>query len=190
MKKFKRKAITTNEEPLSGPGWAAYIEAPEGFDFEAWAEENDNFHANRSFGQKVRHFLSYSLFYFKYKVLRFRSDDVIQDLDEEFGADEEFLITFGRGMEILDEIGIQILEFAEQLIDKDRAEIEYRSKRIVFYQKDHPTNSGYARYIEDLDGSNKFEYGWGHESGTRQQIIESISLHVGYECAQIEMGAL
>ena len=187
MKKFKRKAITPNEEPLSGPRWSAFFEMPEDFDFEAWIDECENFHADPPFSKKLKHFISYLPFFIKYRVLHLRSTDKIQISDED---DEEFSETFGRGIEIISELNPLIQEFAEQLIDKDRAEIEYRNKRIVYYRKDHPTNSGYARYIEDLNGSNKFEYGWGHESGTRQEIIESISLYIGYECAQIEMGTL
>lgn len=162
---------------------------PEDFDFEAWIDECENFHADPPFSKKLKHFISYLPFFIKYRVLHIRSasENQIYDEDED---DEEFSIMFGRGIEILAEIRIQILEFAEQLMDKDRAEIEYRNKRIVYYRKDHLTNSGFAHYIEDLEGSNRFEYGWAHESGTRQQIIESISLHVGFECARVEMGSL
>jgi hypothetical protein len=160
---------------------------PDDFDFESWVDECENFYANPPLHKKVKHFISYLPFFIKYRVLHLRLADKIQISDED---DEEFSETFGRGIEIISELNPLIQEFAERLIDNDRAEIVYRNKRIIYYRKDHSTNSGYARYIEDLDGSNKFEYGWGHESGTRQQIIESISLHVGYECAQIEMRTL
>jgi hypothetical protein len=93
-------------------------------------------------------------------------------------------------LEIIKEIDAQAQSFAEKLIDTDRAEIEFMNKRIVYYRKNHLTNKGYAQYVEDLDGSNKFEYGWNSENGTRQQIIDSIIFHLGYECAQIENGSL
>jgi hypothetical protein len=187
MKKFKRKTNNSKEEQLSEPGWSAYFEMPDDFDFESWVDECKSFYANPPLRKKVKHFISYLTFFIKYRVLHLRLADKIQISDED---DEEFSETFGRGIEIISELNPLIQEFAERLIDNDRAEIVYRNKRIIYYRKDHSTNSGYARYIEDLDGSNKFEYGWGHESGTRQQIIESISLHVGYECAQIEMRTL
>lgn len=117
-------------------------------------------------------------------MLHLRSDDNIQISDED---DEEFSQTFGRGIEIIAELNPLIQEFAERLIDNDRAEIVYRNKRIIYYRKDHSTNPGYAHCVEDLDGSNKFEYGWSHESGTREQMIDSISLDVGFKCAIIEM---
>jgi hypothetical protein len=93
-------------------------------------------------------------------------------------------------VEIVEKFHTQVRTFAEQLIDTDRAEIEYLNKRIVYYRKDHPTNRGFARYVEDLDRSNRFEYGWGSENGTREQIIDSITFHLGYDCAQIENGSL
>jgi hypothetical protein len=190
MRNFKRKATTSNEEPPSGPGWSAYVQVPEDFEHEAWVEENDNCQFNLSLSAKVRHFLSYLLFYIKYRIFHFRLDEKIHNSDEEFEDDEEFSKTFVRGIEIVHELRPQILEFSERLIDKGRAEIEYLNKRIVYYRKDFPSNPGYAHYIEDLDGSNKFENGWGHASGMRNKIIESISQQVGFKCAQIEMESL
>ncbi len=189
MRIFRRKTITSNEEPLSGPGWSAYSEVPEDFDFETWVNEHENFYAEPSFSKKVKHFISYLLFLIKSRVLHLSpaNDGEIYDEDED---DEEFSQTFERGIEIISEINPLIHEFAERLIDNDRAEIMYKNKRIVFYRKDHPTNPGYAHYVENLDGSDKFEHGWGHESGTREQMIDSISHDVGFVCALIELGRL
>jgi hypothetical protein len=190
MKKFKRKTNNSKEEQLSGPGWSAYFEMPDDFNFESWIDECANFHANPPLRKKVKHFISYLPFFIKYRVLHLRADDNIQISDEEDEDDEEFSQTFGRGIEIIAELNPLIQEFAERLIDNDRAEIVFRNKRIIYYRKDHSTNPGYAHYVEDLDGSNKFEYGWGHESGTREQMIDSISHGVGFELAKIEMGTL
>lgn len=189
MKIFRRKKITSNEEPLSGPGWSAYSEMPDDFDFEKWNEEHENFHANPPFGEKLKHFILYLLFFIKYRVLHLSSssEDQIHDENED---DEEFVNTFGRGLEILKELETQIMEFAERLIDENRSEFVYLNRRIVYYRKDHPTNPGYAHYVENLDGSDKFEHGWGHESGTREQMIDSISHDVGFVCALIERGRL
>lgn len=116
--------------------------------------------------------------------------DINEDHSSEEFDDTEFIQTLERGVEIVAGIEAQVERFAELLLDTDRAEIEYRNKRIVYYRKNHPTISGYARYVEDLDGSNRFEYGWISKSGTRKEMIDSILYHLGYECAQIEMGTL
>ena len=189
MRIFRRKTITSNEEPLSGPGWSAYSEVPEDFDFETWVTEHENFYAEPPFSKKVKHFISYLLFFIQYRVLHLSSSDdgEIYDEDED---DEEFSNTYGRGLEILREFEVQILEFTERLIDEDQSEIVYLNRRIVYYRRDYGSNPGYARYVEDLDGSNKFEYGWGRVSGKREQIIDSITHHIGFECALIEMGRL
>jgi len=184
MKKFKRKTNNSKEEQLSGPGWSAYFEMPEDFDFESWIDECANFYANPPLRKKVENFISYLLFFIKYRVLHLRSVHKIQIFDED---DEEFSETISRGIEIISDLNPLFQEFAEQLIDNDRAEIVYRNKRIIYYRKDHSTNPGYAHCVEDLDGSNKFEYGWSHESGTREQMIDSISHDVGFKCAIIEM---
>lgn len=112
-----------------------------------------------------------------------------QEVPEEFD-DSDFIHTFERGIEIVKEFKFAFQNFAGQLLDTGSAEFEYMNKRVVYYRKDHPTNNGYARFVEDLDCSNRFEYGWGSESGTREQIIDSIMFHLGYECAQIENGSL
>jgi hypothetical protein len=191
MRIFRRKTITSNEQPLSGPGWSAYSEVPEDFDFETWANEHENFYVDPPISKKLKHFISYLLFFIKYRVLHLSSANDVEIFDEdEDENEEEFSKTFERGIEIISEINPLIQEFAERLVDNDRAEIMYRNKRIVFYRKDHPTNTGYAHYIENLDGSDKFEHGWGHESGTRIQMIDSISHDVGFVCALIELGRL
>jgi hypothetical protein len=41
MKIFKRKKVV--EEPTSGPGWAAYVEVPEDFDYDSWIPQ-DTYH--------------------------------------------------------------------------------------------------------------------------------------------------
>ncbi len=187
MRKFRRKTINPSKELLSGPGWSAFSEMPEDFDIEAWVNEHENFYADPPFSKKLKHFISYLPFFIKYRVLNLSSDSEGHIYNED---DEEFSNTYGRGLEILREFEPQILEFTERLIDDDRSEFVYLNRRIVYYRKDFGSNPGYARYVEDLDGSNKFEYGWGHESGTREQIIDSISHHIGFECAQIEMGGL
>ncbi len=189
MKIFKRKKVL-EEEATSGPGWAAYVEVPEDFDWEAWLTATDQYIFQTTFRQNGLHFIAYVFDIIKSTLFGFGRNDFDQNyFDEEFD-DTEFNQTLERGMEIVEEIQPQVQGFAERLIDTDRAEIEYMNRRIVYYRKDHPTNPGYARYVEDLDGSNGFEYGWGSESGSRKEVIDSILHHLGYECAQIEMGTL
>jgi len=127
MRNFKRKATTSNEEPPSAPGWSANVPVPEDFEHEAWVEENDSCQFNLSLSAKVRHFLSYLLFYIKYRIFQFRSEDVIHNSDEEFEDDEEFSKTVGRGIEIVHQLSAQVLEFSERLMDEGRAEIEMES---------------------------------------------------------------
>jgi hypothetical protein len=109
--------------------------------------------------------------------------------DEEFD-DSDLKQTIERGLEIINEIPQRVQYFADQLINTNRSEIEYMNRRIVYFRKDHSTNSGFARYVEDLDGSNRFEYAWGCETGTRNQIIESIRHNIGYDLARVEHGSL
>ena len=190
MKIFKRKKQSTQHELLREIGVGSYFEISDDFDSDAWANATDTYYFRLTFRDKALHFVGYLFKKIKYKLLWFRTSNYEKDSADEEYDDTEFDLTFQRGMEIIEEIHPQCQNFAEQLIDTDRAEIEYMNKRIVYYRKDHPTNRGYARYVEDLDGSNKFEYGWGSENGTREQIIDSITFHLAYECAQIENGSL
>ncbi len=185
MKIFRRKKVA--EEPTSGPGWAAYIEVPQDFDYDSWLTATNRHILQMTFRHKVLHFVSYVFDKVNTNLFVFDKKHFDQhDSDAEYD-DTEFVQTLERGMEIIREIEPQVRSFAEQLIDADRAEIEYINRRIVYYRKDHPSNPGYARYIEDLDGSNRFEYGWRSKSGTREQIINSILYDVGYDCAEVEM---
>jgi hypothetical protein len=190
MKIFKRKKDSPQHELLQQIGVGSYFEIPEDFDCDAWLTATDRHIFQTTFRQKALHFIAYVFDIIKSTLFGFGKKDCDQNyFDEEFD-DTEFNQTLERGIEIVEEIQPQVQGFAERLIDTDRAEIEYMNKRIVYYRKDHPTNPGYARYVEDLDGSNGFEYGWGSESGSRKEIIDSILHHLGYECAQIEMGTL
>lgn len=190
MKIFRRKKQSTQHELLREIGVGSYLEIPDDFDSDAWANATDTYYFRLTFRDKALHFIRYSFNKFKSKLLWYQTSNYEENsADEEFD-DTEFILTFQRGMEIIEEIYPQARNFAEKLIATDRAEIEYMNKRIVYYRKDHPTNRGYAQYVEDLNGLNKFEYGWSSKSGSREQIIDSIMSRLGYECAQIENGSL
>jgi len=190
MKIFGSKKHSSKHEFPREIGIGSYFENPDNFDADAWANATDSYFFQMTFRDKALHFISYLLNKIKSKLLWLRNPEPEHEISDDEYDDTEFNITFERGLEIIEEINPQAQSFAEKLIDTDRAEIEYMNKRIVYYRKDHPTNRGYARYVEDLDGSNRFEYGWGSENGTREQIIDSILFHLGYECAQIENGSL
>jgi len=189
MKIFKKKRAVT-KEPTSGLGYSAYVEMPEDFDYEAWVNAADQHIFEMSFRQKVLHFFSYMNWKIKSKMLGSRMSHIENDyFDEEFD-DSDLKQTIERGLEIINEIPQRVQYFADQLINTNRSEIEYMNRRIVYFRKDHSTNSGFARYVEDLDGSNRFEYAWGCETGTRNQIIESIRHNIGYDLARVEHGSL
>ena len=190
MKIFRRKKGSSQHELLEQIGVGSYFEIPDDFDADAWANANDSYIFQMTFRHKALHFIGYLFYKITSKLPWFRTSDLEKDSNGEEFDDTEFNLTFQRGVEIVEEFHTRVRTFAELLIDTDRAEFEYMNKRIVYYRKDHPTNRGFARYVEDLDGSNRFEYGWGSENGTREQIIDSISFHLGYECAQIENGSL
>ena len=190
MKIFRRKKGSSQHELLEQIGVGSYLEIPDDFDADAWANANDTYFFQMTFRHKAFQFIGYLFYKIKSKLHWFRINDSEKDFSDEEFDDTEFNLTFQRGVEIVEKFHTQVRTFAEQLIDTDRAEIEYLNKRIVYYRKDHPTNRGFARYVEDLDRSNRFEYGWGSENGTREQIIDSITFHLGYECAQIENGSL
>ena len=190
MKIFKRKKDSAQHEILQQFGVGSYFEIPEDFDCDAWLTATNQYIFQTSYRQKALYFIAHMFDTIKSKLFGFGKTDFDQSYSDGEFDDTEFNQTLERGFEIVEEIQPQVQSFAEQLIDTDRAEIKYRNKRIVYYRKDHPTNPGYARYVEDLDGSNRFEYGWVGESGTRKEIFDSILYHLGYECAQIEMGTL
>ena len=190
MKMFKRKKESPQHELLQHLGIGSYFEIPEDFDCDAWLTATDRHIFKTKFRQKAFHFIVNVFIIIKSKLFSFGMKDINEDHSSEEFDDTEFIQTLERGVEIVAGIEAQVERFAELLLDTDRAEIEYRNKRIVYYRKNHPTISGYARYVEDLDGSNRFEYGWISKSGTRKEMIDSILYHLGYECAQIEMGTL
>jgi hypothetical protein len=190
MKIFKRKKNSPQHELLETIRFGSYIETPDDFDADAWANANDSYFFQITFRHKAKQFIGYLFNKIKSKLPWLRTSNLEQHSNDEEFDDAEFILTFQRGLEIVEEFDNQFRTFAEQLMDTNRAEIEYMNKRIVYYRKDHPTNKGFARYIEDLDHSNRFEYGWGSENGTREQNIDSIMSYLGFECAQVENGSL
>jgi hypothetical protein len=190
MKLFNCKKDSPQHELLQQIGIGSYVEIPEDFDSDAWLTATDRYIFQTKNRQKAFYFIEYIFNIIKSKLFGFGKTDFGQNYSDEEFDDTEFNQTLERSMEIIEEIQARVQSFAERLIDTDRAEIEYINKRIVYYRKDHPANPGYARYVEALDGSNRFEYGWVGESGTRKETIDSILYHLGYECAQIEMGTL
>lgn len=190
MKIFKRKKASPQHELLQEIGVGSYFEIPEDFDSDAWLTATDRHTFRSTFRQKRLHNIAQIFNMIKSKTFGYRENDFDPDDSIEEFDDTEFIQTLERGMEIVEEIEPQVQSFAKQLIDTDHAEIEYMNRRIVYYRKNHPTISGYARYVEDFDGSNRFEFGWISKSGTRKEMFDSILYHLSFELAQLEMGTL
>lgn len=132
---FKRKKESPQHELLQQLGIGSYFEIPEDFDCDAWLTATDRHIFKTKFRQKAFYFIVNVFIIIKSKLFSFGMKDINEDHSSEEFDDTEFIQTLERGVEIVAGIEAQVERFAELLLDTDRAEIEYRNKRIVYYRK-------------------------------------------------------
>ena len=178
MRKHKKE----NLEPMSGPGWAAYEEVPEDFDYEAWnmneVHRLHRYSLSRVFWNLVR----YPFTFLKSIFFRPKIDDDFEEYEE---SPEE--IRFHKLMfEIWDAHKIEFEKFAIQLIESGKAEIELSNHRIIYQKEKMYGNWGVSEFTEKLDGSDRFNRGWFMTNGNRDETPKNIGLHLAGTAASLE----
>jgi hypothetical protein len=177
-----RKNKKDNDESLSGPGWSAYQEVPEDFDFETWKMNMEHRVHRNPLSKIIWKLMSYPFIILKKLLYK---PTIVGEFKEYEESPEE--IRFHKLMfEIWDTHKIEFEKFANQVVDSGEAKIELRTRRVVYQKMKLQGNWGVGEFVEKLDGSDRHHSGWFINSGSRNEKIEKVEFQLAVTAASLE----
>ena len=163
-----RKNKKENQEPTSGPGWAAYQVVPEDSDFECSGMNMEHWIQRNPLNKIVWKLMTYPFISLKNLLSK---PKIVSEFEEYEESPEE--IRFHELMfEIWDARKIEFQEFANQVVDLGEAKIEFRNRRVIYQKMKYERDWGVGIFVEKLDGSERYNYGWFMDNDKRNENIE------------------